>query len=104
MNLVLNYIIGRGHNHTTALKHKDCTSDITPGVILNNNNPISSNETYINTTHKSLIIAYSLNKNLITNSNIWNALFSTLELCERTQLLRTSYTGSNESMVIVEDT
>ena len=58
----------------------------------------------MNATHESVIFAYSLNKTLITSSNIWNALSSTLELCERTQLLGPSYTGSNESMVIVEDT
>ena len=35
---------------------------------------------------------------------VLNASFSTLELCERTQLLGPFYTGNNESMAIVEDT
>lgn len=95
--LTLNYMIGRDRDFNTFLKQKDCSSNITDGIILSSTNSTA----YNNATYESLTLTHGLNKTLLSTSNIWNDTSKEIEVCQIIQLLGPELNG--EHLVIIED-
>lgn len=95
--LTLNYMIGRDRDFNTFLKQKDCSSNITDGIILSSTNSTA----YNNATYESLTLTHGLNKTLVSTSNIWNDTSKEIEVCQIIQLLGPEMNG--EHLVIIED-
>ena len=95
--LTLNYMIGRDRDFNTFLKQKECSSNITDGIILSSTNSTA----YNNATYESLTLTHSLNKTLLSTSNIWNDTSKEIEVCQIIQLLGPELNG--EHLVIIED-
>ena len=90
-------MIGRDRDFNTFLKQKDCSSNITDGIILSSTNSTA----YNNATYESLTLTHGLNKTLVSTSNIWNDTSKEIEVCQIIQLLGPEMNG--EHLVIIED-
>jgi len=96
--LVMNFEIGKDRVVAAELLAKDCVDNIT-GIDINVTAPVITPH---NDTHGGLRLGYSLEKSMITGSNIWNATRNQIEFCQVVQLIVPA-NGTAPMMVITQD-
>ena len=100
--LVMEYEIGKDRDFETILFAGDCETNIS-GIVITQTAPASARISK-NVIHDSLSLSYTLDKSMITGSNIWNATSASnqIELCQVVRLIIPA-DGDDKKMVITED-
>mmetsp|Transcript_9038 Transcript_9038/g.20404 ORF Transcript_9038/g.20404 Transcript_9038/m.20404 type:complete len:305 (+) Transcript_9038:232-1146(+) len=96
--VIVEYEIGINRVLETEILATDCLSPIT-GISLNSTIEREPKNGYL----ELLSLRYSIDKSMITGSNIWDAATDKLRFCQVVRLVFPSETGSGPAWVILED-
>jgi len=93
-DLVIEYVMGINRSYQTQIFAQDCRTPITPENLLR----LTAERNPNNDLSETLTLNYSLEKSLITSSNVWNEAMNQLNVCQVVQLIL-----PDEAFVITED-